>query len=81
MPAASRAVTDSNRWIGQTQSSAVEILNMFADGGRNLAGKPAGLGVVENGVVWDDKMLAAEPNRADSWSQGWYFRNCGVLGT
>ena len=66
MPAASRAVTDSNRWIGQTQSSAVEILNMFANSRRNVAVKPVGLGVVENGVVWDDKMLAAEPDRADS---------------
>ncbi|MGO8901343.1 MAG: hypothetical protein ACLQU5_23765 [Isosphaeraceae bacterium] len=77
MPAASRAVTDSNRWTGQTQSSAVEILDMFADSRRNVAGngKPAGLGVVENRVVWDDKMLAAEPDRADSRARG------GIFGT
>jgi hypothetical protein len=70
----------TNRWTGQTQSSAVEILDMFADSRRNVAGKPAGLGVVENGVVWDDKMLAAEPDRADSRARGGVFRDCGVLG-
>jgi hypothetical protein len=46
---------------------------MFADSRRNVAGKPAVLGVVENGVVWDDKTLAAEPDRADSQAWGGIF--------
>src|SRR5208282_2608915 len=48
---------------------------IHANGGRSPVGKPAGLGVVENGVVWDNKMLAAEPDCADSRAWG------GISGT
>src|SRR5271157_4362705 len=44
-------------------------------GRETLAEHPAGLGVVENRVVWDDKILAVEPDPADSRARG------GIFGT
>src|SRR5271157_2279358 len=69
-----QADVGATKWVAPSGRHSQDP-TMFADGGRNLAGKPAGLGVVENGVVWDDKMLAAEPDRADSRARG------GIFGT
>ncbi len=38
----------------------------MADGRNLLTARLARMGVVENGVVWDDRVLAAAPDRADS---------------
>src|SRR5208337_2873501 len=69
-----QAAVGATKWVAPSGLHSQDP-SVYANGGRNLAGKPAGLGVVENGVVWDDKMLAAEPDRADSRARG------GIFGT
>jgi len=48
---------------------------IHADSEHSPVGRLTGKGVVENGVVWDDRRLAAAPELADPRTRG------GIFGT